>query len=102
MNRKTQIEFEKFQSKLKDNGIKFYLDPERRKDGKRLENYVFEKGDKVVKVIEPIIRRECGQSHIFVPTGSSKRGEDFKMIPLTDSEFYKQWFFLISKRFSDV
>lgn len=98
MDKKRKIEFEIFQTKLKESGIKFYLDPERRKDGKRLENYVFEKNGEFVKIIEPIIRRENGQSHIFVPTGSKKRGEDFMMIPLIDSEFYKQWLFLIKKK----
>jgi len=99
MNHKRKIEFELFQENLKKEGINFYLDPEVRDDGKRLENYVFEKNGVKIKTIEKIVRRESGQCSIFVPTGSKKRGEDFTLIPLIDKEYYKQLLFLTINSF---
>lgn len=84
-----------FKSNLRRNGISMSLDQERRSDGKRLENYVFEKDGKVCKIIEPIIHRDFGQSHIFVATGSTKQGEEYKYVPLTDKEYYNQWLLMI-------
>jgi len=102
MNNRTKIEFEIFQDTLKTKGIDFYLDMDLRHDGERLENYVFEKNGKQIKVIEKLVRRETGQSHVFVPTGSKKKGEDFTLVPLTDNEFYKQWLFLITNLLKNV
>jgi len=50
-----------FISKLKEMGVSCYPDTEKRPDGKVLENYVFEKDGKTMKLINGIIHKEFGR-----------------------------------------
>jgi hypothetical protein len=55
------IQIMAFISKLKEVGVSCYPDTEKRTDGKALENYVFEKDGKTMKLINGIIHKEFGR-----------------------------------------
>jgi len=57
-----EIQVMAFITKLNETRISCYPDTERRPDGKLLENYVFEKDGKTVKIIFAIINKEFGLS----------------------------------------
>ena len=61
---------------------------------KRLENVVFEKDGLQYKIYEGLFFRDFGQSHHFV-----KKGDDFKLVILTDKDFYDGMFGIIVRYF---
>jgi len=87
-------------SDLKSNGISFALDEEEtivynfygESIGKRkLENVVFTKGPRILKISNIIFFRRSGISTILEMKSSNKKGEEnfVKLHPITDSEFYE-------------
>lgn len=79
-------EFKTFVRNLHKEGILVFLDWELRKDGKRLENYVFRRGPKTMKIIEPLVRREFGQCAYYKPNSK----DEIEYVELHDDEFYEQ------------
>jgi len=60
--------------------------------GKRkLENVVFMKGDKIIKISNVIFFRRCGISCILETRNSTRKGEEnfMKLHPINDAEFYE-------------
>jgi hypothetical protein len=85
-------EFNKFKEKLKQLNISILLDNELRSDGKRLENYVFTKNGKSIKILESLINKDFGAAYYFTQVK-----KEFTYVPLSDEKFYDGWIVFITE-----
>jgi hypothetical protein len=71
---------------LKEDGILFSFDQEIAKNGKRLENIIFEKDDVQYKIYEGVILRDFGQCKYF----KKIKGDAIVLVDYTDTVFYEE------------
>jgi len=69
-------------------------------DTRKLENMVFKKGEKEIKVANTIIFHHHGISSIWESRNSTKKGEEnyIKVRPITNKEYYQMQYDLIVYR----